>query len=183
MDTREFVKALGSTTSAAYTEVWNQNNATNILRTNNAAQGNVPVINNSWTTNNGTSGSYTVGPVGKYRYLALYNWSASCNVSEWEIYSVENTSTATEDTELSAAWTDDDDTLTGISQPVLKNHPIVAIGSTISCTGAKHLQVYALNGICVASVNGSAVTAVPGLYIVRAVWNNQTIVQKVIVRK
>ena len=61
------------------------------MRTNGNIYDGIPVLENTWLTEDGAEGCYTVGPVGKYRYLAVYNWSAACNISEIEIWSNVNT--------------------------------------------------------------------------------------------
>lgn len=104
MDTREQAKVLGSTVDGPYTGEWNQGSATNFLRTNGVVYNSVPVIENAWETSDGSVGSYTVGPAGKYRYMAVYNWSAYCRISELEVWSGVNVSEEKEDDEPSAAW-------------------------------------------------------------------------------
>lgn len=85
-DTREQVKVCGPTAEGPYLEDWNLNDAEDIMRTNGTVYGEVTVTDNSWVTEGGVPGHYAVGAVGNYRYLALYNWSAACNVSEIDVF-------------------------------------------------------------------------------------------------
>lgn len=116
-DTREQMKVLGRTADGPFDGEWNQSEAKDVLRTNGNIYDGVPVLENAWLTDGGKEGSYTVGPVGKYRYLAVYNWSATCNISELEIWSHVNVVLEEEDKEASAEWEDDE--AADIYEPVM----------------------------------------------------------------
>ena len=103
-DTREQAKVLGDTGSAPHAGGWNQSQASDIMRTNGSVYGAIPVLENTWVTGDGTEGCYAVGPVGKYRYLGVYNWSAYCRISELEVWSNVRVTLEDEDKEPSAAW-------------------------------------------------------------------------------
>ncbi len=103
-DGREKIQVLGNTEKYGYVGAWGSGTATDVLRTNGSVHGGIPIIENNWTTTDGAIGSYTVGPVGKYRYLAVYNWSTRCNISEIEIYGHVNMSGEEEDKEPTAEW-------------------------------------------------------------------------------
>lgn len=103
-DTREQAKVLGSTADGPYTGSWNVGAASDFMRTNGTVYGGVSVIDDSWVTEDGSMGSYAVGPVGRYRYMAVYNWSAYCRISEVEVWSGVNMSVEKEDEEPSAEW-------------------------------------------------------------------------------
>ena len=113
-DTREQMKVLGNTAEGGFKGEWNQSEAKDVLRTNGNIYDGIPILENTWLTEDGAEGCYTVGPVGKYRYLAVYNWSAACNISEIGIWSNVNTVMEEEDKEASAEWEDDEeDGITG----------------------------------------------------------------------
>lgn len=103
-DTREQAKIMGPTDDGPYTGAWTDGTSSDFMRTNGTVYGGIPVIDNSWITEDGSVGSYTVGPVGKYRYMAVYNWSAYCRISEVEVWTGVNVSEEEEDAEPSAEW-------------------------------------------------------------------------------
>ena len=103
-DTREQAKVLGNTADGPYTGEWNQSQASDIMRTNGNIYQDIPVMENSWVTEGGAQGCYRVGPVGRYRYLAVYNWSAYARMSEVEVRSVVGTQVEEPDAEPSAPW-------------------------------------------------------------------------------
>lgn len=130
-DTREQMKVLGNTVEGGFKGEWNQSEAKDVLRTNGNIYDGIPVLENTWLTEDGAEGCYTVGPVGKYRYLAVYNWSAACNISEIEIWSNVNTVMEEEDKEASAGWEDDEED--GITGTVLSPNLLVSAHPTEHC--------------------------------------------------
>ena len=130
-DTREQMKVLGNTVEGGFKGEWNQSEAKDVLRTNGNIYDGIPVLENTWLTEDGAEGCYTVGPVGKYRYLAVYNWSAACNISEIEIWSNVNTVMEEEDKEVSAGWEDDEED--GITGTVLSPNLLVSAHPTEHC--------------------------------------------------
>ena len=130
-DTREQMKVLGNTAEGGFKGEWNQSEAKDVLRTNGNIYDGIPVLENTWLTEDGAEGCYTVGPVGKYRYLAVYNWSAACNISEIEIWSNVNTVMEEEDKEASAGWEDDEED--GITGTVLSPNLLVSAHPAEHC--------------------------------------------------
>ena len=130
-DTREQMKVLGNTAEGGFKGEWNQSEAKDVLRTNGNIYDGIPVLENTWMTEDGAEGCYTVGPVGKYRYLAVYNWSAACNISEIEIWSNVNTVMEEEDKEASAGWEDDEED--GITGTVLSPNLLVSAHPAEHC--------------------------------------------------
>jgi len=181
-DTREMAKVLGSTKDAPYTGAWSQSatdGAFDIMRTNGSIYGNIPVISNTWTT----TGSYSVGPVGKYRYFAPYNWSVACQISEVEIYSVLNTSSVTEDKEPSAEWDNTDDTFTSLKAIAAETSVQISInGNVVSVQGASFIEAFTLTGSRLATSKSSQISLPQGFYILRMVINGQVVTKKVVIK-
>ena len=180
MDTREQAFVLGSTEGGTYNSAWNNSAKKDIMRTNNTIQGNCPIIDNSWITEGGAIGSYKVGPLGKYRYFGVYNWSAACNISEVEVQSIQNTKYSEPDMEPSAEW-DDEDTSIEINKK--NNTPSLAInGNQVTAGGAQWIKVYSLTGALQTVVNGNSVILPSGLYILKTIVDDSLQSYKVLIQ-
>lgn len=150
------------------------------MRTNNTIQGNCPIIDNSWITEGGAIGSYKVGPLGKYRYFGVYNWSAACNISEVEVQSIQNTKYSEPDMEPSAEW-DDEDTSIEINKK--NNTPSLAInGNQVTVEGAEWIKVYSLTGALQTVVKGDYVILPSGLYILKTIVDDSLQSYKVLIQ-
>jgi len=185
MDTREQVKMLGATASGKYTGAWNVGSASDILRTNGTTYTlRVPVMNNSWVTTDGSNGVYRVGPVGKYRYLGFYNWSAAGRISELEIRSIVTVSSGAEDTEVSAEWDNTDDTGNGnaIYAAIQETFKVLVDDHVVTVPGASAIEAYAVTGNRYAVSKTEQITLPSGVYILKIKTGGQTINRKVIIR-
>jgi hypothetical protein len=183
-DGREQVKISGSTQNGKYAEAWNQSTAMNIMRTNGTTYDPlVQVINNAWTTTDGSNGLYCAGPMGKYRYLAVYNWSTTCKISELEIRGITNTSNVEEDTEPSATWDDTNDTGTGMKEAETdKTLGIRISGQEVTILGATAIEAYTLDGNSLVASRNEQIQLSPGIFILKININGQTVNQKIIIK-
>lgn len=180
MDTREQAFVSGSTEDGKYTSPWDRNSRKDILRTNNTIYGNCPIMNNAWISQDGESGSYQVGPLGKYRYFGVYNWSAACNISEVEIQSVITNSSAEADTEPSAEW----EAGVGIQFPTLVNKEnIISVnGNRVTAAGAKQIDAYTLLGTKYSTVQGETITMPKGIYLLSIVTEKGRENHRIVIR-
>lgn len=177
-DGAEQAVVLGSTKNGPYTASWT-NTGTNVLRTNASIQNGIPILDNTWSSTG--LGRYQVGPVGKYRYLGVYNWSRTCKISELEVESSEATTSGTEDMEASAIWDNTDEA--NVTAPQASSKAFIMGGSgMISCIGANQLEAYSLSGVRIIRASDEKASLPAGFYIVKAILDDQTVVSKVIVR-
>lgn len=176
-DTREQASVLGETTSSPYTGAWNSSLKKDFLRTNGTLQTglNVSILENTWVQP-GTIGTYSVGPVGSYRYLALYNWSTTFNASEMELMSNEVLMINDPDSEATAEWDDADET--AIKTVALPTHLYALNAGVLSCPSAVRMQAYTLQGRLVTSVASTELGLSAGLYLVRITTGDATHVVK-----
>ncbi len=188
-DTREQMKVLGNTSGGAYEEPWNQSEAKDVLRTNGRIYDGIPVLENAWLTEGGAVGSYTVGPVGKYRYLSVYNWSAACNISELEVWSNADTVEEEEDDEPSAEWEDGGDGVKGTVPPPAPSVSVFPAGRCI-CIYASEDAGFSVSGVDGRVVGRGRVSGgnpfreelPPGAYMVRVEARGKVYVRKVLLR-
>jgi len=170
-DSREQAMVQGPTTdSTVDTSRWPSGTAVNFLRTNGSQQAlAVPVLRNSWAVA-GTIGSYEVGPVGRYRTLALYDWSARCNVSELSILTRSTVPLLTIDTEASAAWNDTDPSVIN-----RRTHPSVRIEARqVVAPGAEQIQAFTPQGRLLQEAAGERLDLPKGLCILRIRYREES---------
>jgi len=181
-DSREQAAVLGSTSDSSYNLAWSSGDSKTFLRTNGTQQGGlaVPVLTNNWS-NAGVLGSYTVGPVGKFRYLAFYNWSAYFNASEIEVQTIGSSQIHNPDSEPSVSWGDPDPSLVVPKGTDGAGFHTIVHGNEVMVPGADHLVVYSLLGEQVKSVARDRVTLPRGVYFVKSSVENKLRLEKVVV--
>jgi hypothetical protein len=184
-DTRECVAVWGDCSTGHFTGAWDYvyGSATNadyttVMRTNGSAQNSYPVAYNNWSTD---YGNYGLASIGKWRYVAPYNWSTTCQIAEIEIYSTPGLVTvAKADTEASAIWDSLDETYLPENKPDALS--VQVHGNVVNCVEASSMEAWSLQGIKCCSTRQTSMTLPKGLSIIRVLGKNQTIaVQKIYV--
>lgn len=169
-DTREMGTVLGSTAGGVFPSAWDNGQSQTILRTNGTLQGlAVPILENSWS-NAGVIGKYTVGPVGKYRYLAFHNWSTLFNASDIEVQTIALSRIHEPDTEPSADWNEPDVPVMRIESDAKQSRRILmeVRGNLVVVQNAERIEVYSLHGERMRSVAGDQVTLPRGVYLIKS---------------